>query len=185
MDEKAILEQFRRSGEDLAALGLVSTHGGNMSIRHHGTMIITAHFCMLGRLGPGDLVSVPLRQDPDHIDGGASMDAALHQRLYRFTDAGAVIHAHPAHAVALSFDSGKIVPRDLEGAAMLGEIPVVDPGAVFEEAPQLLQVRPAVLVRGHGSYVVGRTLAEALARTSALGLSCRIQWLAGSAGGGE
>jgi L-fuculose-phosphate aldolase len=106
------------------------------------------------------------------------MDVSLHQLVYRFTPAGAVIHAHPAHAVALSLVMGSIEPLDVEGAVLLKEIPVLAPEAMTDEAPQLLQTRPAVMARGHGCYVTGRTLEEALAYTTALALSAETTWLA-------
>lgn len=180
--QETVFKQFRQTGEDMAAMGLVSSHGGNISIRHQGRLLITTHFSMLGRLEPSDLVDVPLREEPDHITSEASKDAALHQLIYRFTPAGAVVHAHPPHAVALSLDGETIVPRDLEGSVLLREIPVLEPAETSDQAPQLLQSRPAVIVRGHGSYAVGRTLSEALAFTSALALSCEITWLALAAG---
>ena len=172
-----ILEQFQQVGEDLVRLGLTSSHGGNISVRHQGRILITTHFAMLGRLQPGDVIEIPLREEPDRIASDASNDAALHQLIYKFTPAMAVIHAHPAHAVALSLGQEVIAPQDLEGSVFLREIPVVT--AVDESArvPQVLQTHVALMVRGHGSYAVGRTLMEALAYTSALGLSCEVAFL--------
>jgi L-fuculose-phosphate aldolase len=175
--------QFQQVGEDLVKLGLTTSHGGNLSIRQSGRMIITAHFAMLGRLGPGDLVEVPLREEPDHMTSEVSKDAGLHQLIYRFTPAGAVIHAHPAHAVALSLKTDMIAPRDLEGSVFLREIPVVAMAEAATRLPQVMQTHVAAMVRGHGCYVVGRTLTEALAYTSALGLSCHVDFLAAQLSG--
>lgn len=172
------IEQFQQVGEDLVRLGLTTSHGGNMSVRQSGRMIITAHFAMLGRLGPGDLVEVPLREEPDMLTTDVSKDAGLHQLIYRFTPAGAIIHAHPAHAVAMSLKNAMISPQDLEGSVFLREIPVVALAEASTRLPQVLQTHVAVMVRGHGCYVVGVTLGEALAYTSALGLSCKVDFLA-------
>ena len=180
--QDSIVEQFQQTGEDLIKLGLTTTHGGNMSVRHSGRMIITAHFAMVGRLGPGDLLEVPLREEMDHMTSNVSNDAGLHQLIYRFTPAAAIIHAHPAHAVAASFDGDMITPQDLEGSFFLKGIPVVNPDEVNSRIPQVLQTNVAALVRGHGCYVVGRTLNEALAYVSALGFSCQVAYLAGRAG---
>src|SRR5659263_573308 len=49
-----IYDQFQTVGNDLLRLGLTTSHGGNMSIRHQGNMVVTVHFAMLGRLDPGD-----------------------------------------------------------------------------------------------------------------------------------
>ncbi len=173
-----IFDEFQQTGEDLVRLGLTTSHGGNMSLRHQGRIVITTHFAMLGRLQAGDLVEIPLREEPDKITSDASNDVALHQLIYKFTPAIAVIHAHPAHAVAMSLTSDLISPRDLEGSVFLKEIPVVAPEAASERIPQLLQTHTAAMVRGHGSYVAGRTLNEALAYISALGLSCEVAYLA-------
>jgi L-fuculose-phosphate aldolase len=173
-----IYEEFRQVGEDLVQLKLTSSHGGNMSLRHQGKVVITTHFAMLGRLQPDDLAELPLRETPDNLLSEASKDVALHQLIYKFTPAGAIIHAHPSHAVALSLEQDLIVPRDLEGLVFLREIPVISPEQVEEQAPQLLQTHTGIIVRGHGSYVVGRTLTEALAYTSALGFSCEVTYLA-------
>ncbi len=177
-----ILDQFQRVGEDLLRLKLTTSHGGNVSVRHQGKMLVTAHFAMLARLQPDDLVEVPLREEPDNITSDASKDVALHQLIYKFTPAGAVIHAHPAHAVAMSLTTDIIAPQDLEGTVFLREIPVVAAAEASVRIPQILQTHVAVVVRGHGSYAVGRTLNEALAYTSALGLSCEVAYLTRQAG---
>ena len=180
-----ILEQFQQVGEDLVRLGLTSSHGGNMSMRHQGRIVITTHFSMLGRLMPGDVIEIPLREETDRITADASHDATLHQLIYKFTPAMAVIHVHPPHAIALSLETDTISPPDLEGSVFLREIPVVDKTEEASRVPQLLQTHVATMVRGHGSYAVGRGLEEALAYTSALGLSCQVAYLASRLPGGN
>lgn len=172
-----IFKSFKAAGEDLIGLGLISTHGGNISIRQDKSMLITVHFAMLGRLGPGDLTEVPLSAAAGEIGAEASNDASLHLNIYRSAQAGAIVHAHPPHAVALSLKGKTIVPRDLEGAFLLKEVLVVDPAEAPGRLSQLLNDHVAVMVKGHGSYVAGPTLNEALAYTSALELSCRITCL--------
>lgn len=173
-----IVEQFQQVGEDLVRLGLTTSHGGNMSIRHAGRMIITTHFARLGRLEPGDLADIPLREELDQITSNVSYDAGLHQLIYKFSPAGAIIHAHPAHAIALSLNTDVIAPQDVEGSVFLREVPVVEVTDINSRVPQVLQTHVAAMVRGHGCYVVGRTLNEALAYTSAMGLSCHVAFLA-------
>lgn len=176
-----IYDQFQETGKDLLRLRLTTSHGGNMSVRHQGNLIITVHFSMMGRLQPADLIEVPLREEPELITNEASNDVALHQLIYKFTPAAAIIHAHPPHAIAMSLTNDLIAPKDLEGSVFLREIPVVTSAQASSRIPQLLQAHVAVVVRGHGCYVVGRTLNEALAYTSALALSCEVAYLAQTA----
>ena len=130
-----ILDQFRQTGADLLRLGLTTSHGGNMSIRHQGKIIVTVHFAMLGRLEPGNLIEVPVHENPDHITSDASKDVALHQLIYRFTPAGPVIHAHPAYLIAMSLTNDMLAPRDLEGALFLREIALVAPAEAYVRIP--------------------------------------------------
>lgn len=176
--QSQLFEQFQQTGKDLLRLGLTTSHGGNLSMRHQGRVLITAHFATLGRLDPGDILDIPLREEPGRIAGGASRDAPLHQLIYKYTPAMAIVHAHPAVAVALSLERDLIAPRDLEGSELLREIPVIPAAEASGSLPQVLQMRVALVVRGHGSYAVGRTLGEALAYTSALEFSCRVAHLA-------
>ena len=169
-----MLELFKQTGEDLFRQGLTTTHGGNLSVRNKGKIAITAHFAMLGRLKPGDVVEVPLDEPGGRIAGHASSDTPLHQLIYRSTSALAVIHAHSAPATALSLSEDMITPADVEGAFFLRRVPVVVPDRAREMLPRLLETHACVMVRGHGSYAAGRSLGEALAHTSALDFSCRV-----------
>ena len=172
-----VFERFQQTGEDLAWNRLTTTHGGNMSLRHQGRMAITTHFSMPGRLLPGNVVEIPLREEPDRFASDASWDAPLHQLIYKFTPAGAIIHAHPAYAVAISLRCDIVTPIDTEGSVLLREVAVVAPEDASSRLPQVLQTTVVAIVRGHGSYAVGRTLNEALAFTAAMEFSCKVLML--------
>lgn len=174
------VELFRQTGEDLVRLGLTTSHGGNLSMRHQQEMLITAHFSMVGRLDASDIIKAPLKGGPGQSAVDLSLDADLHRLIYAATPAMAVIHAHPPHAIALSLKTDAIRPRDLEGSHFLPEIPVVQPEDARARIPELLSDHAALLVAGHGSYAAGRNLNEALAYTSALELSCQVLWLTGA-----
>ena len=177
MEPDGMLGLFKQTGEDLFRQGLTTTHGGNLSVRNKQKIAITAHFAMLGRLKPGDVVEVPLDEPEDRIAGHASSDTPLHQLIYRSTSALAVIHAHGAPATALSLSEDVIAPTDVEGAVFLRQVPVVAPDQAREMLPRLLKTHACVMVRGHGSYTAGRSLGEALAFTSALDFSSRVSLL--------
>jgi L-fuculose-phosphate aldolase len=164
-------EVFRAVGRMLWESGLVSSHGGNMSVRlPDGGLLITRTGAMLGRIGEGDLVTVAA---DGSSRGEPSMDTAVHRAVYAATDAGAALHAHPRHAIALSLLLDALEPADAEGKLRLGSVPVVD----AEQVVEALREAPIVLARGHGSYARGDDLWQALQWTSVLEESAQVLWL--------
>jgi len=173
----SLLDQFRQVGRMLWEGGLLSSHGGNLSVRlEDQTILITRHACLLGRIGGGDLVRVgPQGQ----ADGEPSLDTAIHRAIYAAQpQARAVVHAHPRHAIALSLRQSVIEPLDLEGRHYLRSVAVVE----AEKVAQALQRQPVVVVRGHGSYAWGGDLWQALQWTSVLEESAQVLWLLGARG---
>ena len=174
----SLLDQFRRVGRDLYATGLVSSHGGNMSVRR------------------GEASSSPptaaawatcrkptwwrWRRTPSRGPAAEpSVDLALHRAIYAAVpQARAVVHAHARHAIALSLVSNEIRPRDAEGRHYLALVPVVpgDGDVAGALAAALRQHRIAV-VAGHGSYAWGEDLWQALQWTSILEESAQVLWL--------
>lgn len=165
------VEEFRAVGRMLWEAGLVSSHGGNMSVPlPDGALLITRTGAMLGRLDDGDLVTVSA---DGSSEGEPSMDTAAHRAVYDATAAGAVLHAHPRHAIALSLVADTVEPADAEGKLRLGSVPVVE----AEWVAEALRDRPIVLARGHGSYARGDDLWQALQWTSILEESAQVLWL--------
>lgn len=171
-----VLERLRRAGRDLFAAGLVTYTGGNLSHRVGDGLVITRHGARLGDLAPGDFVAATLT---DSL-ADASMDLAVHQAIYRRTDAIAIVHAHPVHAIALSLLGESVEPVDAEGRLYLGRVPVVgtEVQAVLvplaEAIAEALVERPIAIARGHGSFARGARLEEALQLTFAVEASCQI-----------
>src|SRR3970282_2970832 len=98
---------------------------------------------------------------------------ALHRGGYNASGAGAVLHAHPRHAIALSLVMDVIEPADAEGKLRLGAVPVGE----AEDVAQALRDAPIVMARGHGSYARGGDLWQALQWTSVLEESAQVLWL--------
>lgn len=111
---------------------------------------------------------------------GASIELPVHQAIYRRTDAGAVLHAHPPFSVVLSLLTETIIPADSEGGLLLGRIPVIinekgsAPQDIAHTVSEHLEDTAAVIVQGHGTFVQGITLEEAFSKTSTLEASCRV-----------
>lgn len=171
----SLVEEFQEVGRDLYAAGLVSSHGGNLSVRRGEALLVTCHGCRLGHLEEDDLQWTAVGSPPPDV---ASMDTYIHQAIYRVTQADAIVHAHPRHAIALSLVDRVIEPQDLEGQHYLGTVPVVArEGDVAEELAQALREHPIAVVAGHGSYARGESLWQALQWTSVLEESAQVLWL--------
>lgn len=172
------VQQFQSTGAELCRGGLVSRHGGNLSIRLGDSIWITGHGCGLGSLDGEDIIETGVSGEPDPR---ASMEAQVHRAIYRVAGCSAIVHAHPTHAIAFSFKLDEIVPPDIEGELMLGRVPVVQqrlgPGEGGDAIASALRGHKAVLVRGHGCFSLGRDLGEAGGYAQILEESCRILFL--------
>ncbi|HEX6031199.1 MAG TPA: class II aldolase/adducin family protein [Tepidiformaceae bacterium] len=170
---EAVLRQMHEVGRDLYQQRLVTSHGGNLSRRDGQEMWITGTGTMLGRLHDRHIARV--RTDGSYEGPQPSSDTILHTTIYAITDAAAVVHAHPRHAIALSFELDRFVPEDLEGSLHLQEVPVIAQGPrQVEEIALALRERRIALLRGHGAYAKGKDLWEALHWTTALEESAEI-----------
>ncbi|TDA70471.1 MAG: aldolase [Clostridia bacterium] len=172
-------EEFALVGRDLFASGLISSHGGNLSVRMGDRVLITRRGAMLAHLTDEDIIETGLHKNDSGV-ALASSEIIVHRAIYRQTNALAVVHAHPLCAVTLSLYQDTLVPVDSEGSYLLHQVPVVAAAMTIgsEEvaslvAPVLASYR-VVVVRGHGSFAVGQFLEEAWQWTSALEASCQI-----------
>lgn len=173
-----VLREMQEVGRDLYRLSLVSSHGGNLSVRAGNDMWITGTGTMLGRLEARHISLV--RPGGSHEGPPPSSDTVLHSAVYALCGAQAVVHAHPHHGIALSFDTDLFVPGDLEGELHLKEVPVIEQGPrQAEQVAHALASHLAVLLRGHGAYARGATLWEALHWITALEESAHVAWLRG------
>ena len=171
-----VMRTMREVGRDLYQLALVTSHGGNLSIRAGTDTWITGTGTMLGRLEERHISLV--LADGRHEGPPPSSDTLLHRAVYALSGANAVCHAHPRHAIALSFDREEFIPEDLEGKLHLKRVPVVAEGPLqVELLAHALTTNLVVLLRGHGVYARGQTLWEALHWITALEESAHIAWL--------
>lgn len=182
--EEAARRDLTEAGKDLRADGLVTSHGGNVSVRRpRGGAVVSATGAMLGRLTDDLLVAVEADGELREADAAApSSDTAVHLAIYEACpDAGAVVHAHPVHAIALGYERDAIDPANLEGRLFLGSVPVLDVEweASAQPVAEALREHPIVVVRGHGSYARGADVWDALRVTSTLEEAARILTLSG------
>lgn len=174
----AVLRTMQEVGRDLYRLALVTSHGGNLSVRDGHAMWITGTGTMLGHLESRDISLVHL--GGEYEGPPPSSDTVLHSTAYALAGHGALVHAHPRHAIALSFERDVFVPPDFEGQFHLGEVPVVAQGPVQVEAiARALQKSRVVLLRGHGAYARGDDAWQALHWVTAVEESAEIEVIRG------
>jgi L-fuculose-phosphate aldolase len=178
--EDKMFEEMIKFGRELFMLGINNSHSGNMSLRSHGVIYITKHGARLGDLTRMDIVAVNLNDDTR--DNNASIETKVHRAVYLANpDVRAIVHSHPPNAIALSLSCEKIVPVDMEGSYYLPEIPVltkcettISSDCVAENLPSFFSRYKVVVVKGHGTFAVGKTLEEAYMYTSVSESASRI-----------
>jgi ribulose-5-phosphate 4-epimerase/fuculose-1-phosphate aldolase len=175
-------------GKALMLSGGNNTHSGNISIRHptdRGSFYITASGSQQGALVPSDIV--PLRFDSvSWGDGRASTESTIHRKILEIPGVEASIHCHYLAATCVTFDTKEnqnyliyegekdglerfsFAPIDAMGVQLLGNVSSdtyrepVGSREMEERIPAYLEKNPVTLVRGHGPFVRGESLATCL-----------------------
>lgn len=174
------MSEENRLREDICALaksmfdrGLTGGASGNISARTaDGSLLVTPTGSSFGQLDPARL---------SHFDSGGRLidgdqptkEMPLHTAFYETrAGAGAVVHLHSTHSVALSMlpdvDPDNVLPPLTPYAIMrLGKVkllPVFLPGdpAMGAAVRGLAGKRSAVLLANHGPVVAGKDLAAAV-----------------------
>ena len=182
-------QQIQELGRDLFVSGLISSHGGNVSVldKSKKHIYITRTGSALGRLRDGDLVRVGFELPNDEVaiaaDSQASIELLVHRALYHaISDIFAVVHAHSLFTTLLSLKQDSIEPLDSESKHFIPKVPVLDveetisSAEVAELLPKLILETgcPVAVVRGHGPFAVGKDLDEAWRYISILEMSSRM-----------
>lgn len=166
-------QEFERIGKRLFSEGLIGGNFGNMSVKDRGSFHITQTGCYLD--DPGSPIKVPII---GQVPQKASSEYRVHRAIYLETQHTAIVHAHPAHAVAVSLLTDEIVPEDSEGQMLCPTISVVSakPGSkeLAQEIGSALQLRNVVIARGHGTFAAASSLDEAYLFTSLAEHACRV-----------
>lgn len=175
--------QVARAARALARTGLVHAFG-HVSIRVGAYVVITPTAPPLSEVAPEDVLSVPVGRAGEHER--LPLEHPLHLAIYRArSDVGAICRVHGEAIAAWSVVG---VPPLLHGFGGMVE-PVAwwdDPALITSGAAKEVAARlgdaPAMLLRGNGAVVVGRSLTQAMARAWALEDRCRVALMAGGAG---
>ena len=172
-------EMFRDIGRDIFLAHMISSHGGNMSVREGDDIYITRTGSQLGRLKETDIVRVSYA-GTSALDACASSELVVHRAIYHATDARAVVHAHSLHTVFRSMIDDIIKPLDSEARLFIPEVPVLtskttigSPTAAGLIAEALAR-NPIAVLRGHGPFACAQSLDDAYRWISVLEGSCQL-----------
>ncbi len=179
MIDERIYEQFKEVGRDLYVQNMVSSHGGNLSMRVGDHVIIKRRGAQLGRLKMHDLVETGIEKNDSGV-ALASTELLVHRTIYKTTPALAVVHCHPRTAIAFSLSREEFVPIDNEASYLLKKVPIIweefasGTPEMANDLAKMLQQYKIVILRGHGSFATGQTLDEAFFWSSVLEEACEI-----------
>jgi len=158
---------------ELAASGLVAWTSGNISARVPGAdlMVIKPSGVGYADLTPASMVLCDLDGSPVEEGLSPSSDTATHAYVYRhLPEVGGVVHTHSSYATAWAA-RGEAIPCVITAMAdeFGGEIPLgpfaligsdeIGRGIVGTLAGHR---SPAVLMRSHGVFTIGRTGRDAV-----------------------
>jgi len=187
MDESRLREQITLFGKSLFDRGLTMGSSGNISVRVDDGWLLTPTNACLGRLDPA-LIS-RLDKAGKHVSGDPpTKEAFLHRAVYdERGDAGAIVHLHSTHSVAVSclpdVNANDVLPPLTAYYVMrVGSLPLVPyypPGdkALADAVRGLAGRHSAVLLANHGPVVAGKTLEAALYATEELEETAKLYLL--------
>ena len=190
MNETSLREKICAVGGSLFRRGLTFGATGNISVRlPEGGWLMTPTNASLGELDPARLSK--LDADGTLLGGDKpTKEAFLHRVMYAERQgAGAVIHLHSTHSVAVSCLHGIdhhdcLPPLTAYYVMRVGRLPLVPyhpPGdETLAEAVRKLAARHhAVLLANHGPVVAGTSLETAMYCTEELEETARLFLLLG------
>ena len=184
MKEDALRDEIATLGKSLYDRGLAHGSAGNISVRLADGWLMTPTNSCLGRLDPARISRLDaggklLSGDPP------SKETFLHIAIYQErTAAGAVVHLHSVHAVAMScladVNPDDVFPPITAYAIMqvgkLALVPYFPPGdqTLADAVRKLAGRHHAVLLANHGPVVAGNTLEAAVNAIEELEQTARL-----------
>jgi ribulose-5-phosphate 4-epimerase/fuculose-1-phosphate aldolase len=176
-----------RAGRMLVRRGLVHGTSGNISVRTASGYLLTPTGSGLDRLDPERLAE--LSADGEHVGGDApTKEFRLHLAVYAARpSAGAVVHTHSTHSVAVSLlpdiDRDDMLPPLTPYYVMRVGRCAVSPYRVPGDAQLATDVGTlapnyhVVVLANHGPVIAGSTLDDALATLEELEATARLYLL--------
>jgi ribulose-5-phosphate 4-epimerase/fuculose-1-phosphate aldolase len=187
MSEADARDSLVAFGRSIFERRLTFGSSGNISARTDGGWLMTPTNASLGALDPARLSK--LDDTGKHVSGDApTKESFLHLAMYRErAGAGAVVHLHSTHSVAVSCLDG-INPEDVLPpitayyVMRVGKLPLIPyfaPGdpTLGEAVGKLAAKHSAVLLANHGPVVAGSSLSAAVNAIEELEETARLHLL--------
>lgn len=172
ISEPAAREAIVMHGQSLHVRGFVPGSSGNISVRVADGILVSPTNSCLGRLDPASISKLDL--NGNHVDGDVpSKEAFLHASMYgKRESAGAVVHLHCTHAVALSCTCDPddeppirpITPYFVMKIGKLKVLPYFAPGdsQLAHAVEAVAHKHHAILLANHGPVVAGSNIDAAV-----------------------
>ena len=185
--ESKLREQIVLFGKSIYDRGLTHGSTGNISVRLDDGWLMTPTGSSLGWLDPANLSK--LDQDGVLVSGHApTKESFLHRAVYdERNDAGAIVHLHSTHSVAVSClpDTDPecalppLTPYSLMQCGRVPMLPYFKPGdmALADAIRGVAGKHSAVLLANHGPIVAGKTLENAMYATEELEATAKLHLL--------
>jgi L-fuculose-phosphate aldolase len=179
----ALRERVAAAARRLAAEGLVLGTSGNVSARAGELVAITPTGAALRDLDGGQVAVTDL--DGNQVEGelAPSSELGLHLGVYRRYESGAVVHAHPPIATALScvIDELPVVHYNMllfGGSVRVAPYETFGTPELAEATLGALEGRSAALMANHGSVVHAPDVEAAVESALLLEWCCDVYWRA-------
>jgi ribulose-5-phosphate 4-epimerase/fuculose-1-phosphate aldolase len=187
MSESKIREEICLLGKSMFDRGLTVGSSGNISVRTDDGWLMTPTNSCLGRLDPATLSKVDAKGSLLSGDK-QTKESFLHLSVYgQRPDAGAVVHLHSTHSVAVScladVDPQQPIPPITAYYVMkignLVLLPYYAPGdmALANAVREVAGKHHAILLANHGPIVAGKDLESAVYATEELEETARLYLL--------
>ena len=178
MTDTATRDKIARLGKSIFDRGLTAGSSGNISVRVDDGWLMTPTGSSLGDLDPARISKL---DGTGKLVGGdaPTKESFLHVAMYeQRPKAGAVVHLHSVHSVAVScmanIDAANVLPPLTAYYVMrIGTLPLVPyyaPGDLdlARAVREMASSHHAVLLANHGPVVAGSSLEDAVYATEEL-----------------
>lgn len=178
MTENQLRDEIALLAASIYNRGLTFGSSGNISVRLEDGWLMTPTGATMGELDPARLSK--LDANGRHVAGDPpTKETFLHQAMYgQRPDAGAIVHLHSTHSVAVSclsdIDPANVLPPITAYYVMkVGTLPLVPyfpPGDLdlARAVEEMASANHAVLLANHGPVVAGKSLRDAVYATEEL-----------------